>query len=130
MNLLEQVARHLEFVGIGNMATYEEAGDIYYGYLPDKPESAVCVFSSDSAYPGSKDGARIQIYTRGVVGDAKTPYELACRITDELRGYMGFLAGDGPDVQIEVINSAQGMGLDSSGRHIYSSNYRILYCDY
>lgn len=130
MNLLEQVARHLEFVGIGNVSTEENEGDIFYGHLPDQPGSAVCVFSTDSGYAGSEDGARIQIYTRGVVGDTKTPYERACRITDELRDFMGFLAGDGPDVQIKVINSAQGMGLDTSGRHIYVSNYRVFYCDY
>lgn len=130
MNLIEQFAKHLEFLGFGDYASEESDGNIFWANLPDKPDEAICVFSEDSGYPGSTSGARIQIYTRGEVGDAKMPYETACRITEEVRGFVGFLCGDGAYVRIDVTNSAQGMGLDDSGRHIFSSNYVVYYCDY
>lgn len=129
MNLMEQLARHLEFLGFGVYASEQEAGDIFYGQMPDAPDSAVCVFSQDSAMPGSASGARMQVFTRGAVGDAKGPYEAACAIAEALEGFMGFLMGDGVYVRIEAVSVAQGMGLDESGRHIYSSNYRVFYCE-
>ena len=130
MNLMEQFARHLEFEGFGTYASEEVPGDIFYGQMPDEPDEAICVFSQDSATPGSTSGARLQVYTRGAVGDAKTPYETACAMADALEGFIGFLGGDGAFVRVEVINAAQGMGLDDSGRHLYSSNYRVFYCDF
>lgn len=87
-------------------------------------------FSTDTGFSGSKDGARIQIYTRGGVGDAQWPYETACRITEELEGFIGFMAGDGVSVRVETVNSAQGLGTDTRGRELYSSNYLIYYCDF
>lgn len=129
MNLMEQLARHLEFLGFGVYASEEEAGDIFYGQMPDAPDRAVCVFSQDSATPGSTGGARMQVFTRGAVGDAKTPYETACAIAEALDGFMGFLAGDGAYARIEAVSAAQGMGIDESGRHLYTSNYRIFYCE-
>ena len=100
VNLIEQMANHLEFLGLGLCAT------------------------------GRKDGARIQIYTRGGVGDTQWPYEMACRITEELEGFIGFMAGDGVSVRVETVNSAQGLGTDTRGRELYSSNYLIYYCDF
>lgn len=129
MNLIEEVARHLEFAGIGYMATAEEDGDIFFGHMPDEPDEAVCVFSSDSARPGDEDGARIQVMTRGVVGDARTPYERALKVTEALDGFTGFLAGDGPMADVEVVMSARGVGRDTSGRELYASTYAVTYCD-
>ena len=85
VNLIEQMANHLEFLGLGLCATEEQDGNIFWGHLPDKPDCAICIFSTDTGFSGRKDGARIQIYTRGGVGDAQWPYEMACRITEELR---------------------------------------------
>ena len=129
MNLIEQIAQHLEFCGLGFCATQEEPGDIFFGHMPDEPDEAVCVFSTDSGYGGSETGARIQIMTRGKVGDARTPYERACAITRELEGFSGYLAGDGPFARIDTVNSAHGMGADTSGRELYTSNYTVAYCD-
>ena len=55
---------------------------------------------------------------------------MACRITEELEGFIGFMAGDGVSVRVETVNSAQGLGTDASGRELYSSNYLIYYCDF
>ena len=57
------------------------------------------------------------IYAGGV-GDAQWPYEMACRITEELEGFIGFMAGDGVSVRVETVNSAQGLGTDTRGREL------------
>ena len=130
MNLIEHIADHLDFEGIGVLSTKEHDGNIFWGHLPDAPEEAIVVNSTDSQYPGSETGARIQIMCRGKVGDTRIPYELACRISELLADYTGFLHGDGPYVQIEVMSTALGAGLDKSGREYYTNNYRVKYCDW
>ena len=40
------------------------------------------------------------------------------------------MAGDGARVRVETVNSAQGLGTDTKGRELYSSNYLIYYCDF
>ncbi|MCR5370840.1 MAG: minor capsid protein [Clostridium sp.] len=128
MNLIEHIADHLDFEGLGKLATIEEEGNLFWGAMPDQPDLSVCVFSTDSAYGGSEEGARIQIMTRGAAGDVRTPYELSCEISEALQDFNGYLHGDGPKVIIETLQTALGAGIDTSGRHIYSSNYKVRYC--
>ena len=128
MNLIEHIADHLDFEGVGKLATLEEDGNIFWGDMPDKPDNAVCVYSTDSSYGGSESGARIQIMCRGEVGDIRTPYELSCYITELLQDFNGFLHGDGPMVIIEALTTALGSGTGTTGRHYYSSNYQVRYC--
>ncbi|MBR1710597.1 MAG: hypothetical protein IJ719_17530 [Clostridia bacterium] len=134
MNLLEHIADHLDFEGLGILNTDEQEGDIFWGILPEdlpaNAERSISVMSTDSSYGGSPSGARIQIFTRGGIGDVRTSYELACEITRVLEGFNGYLHGDGPHVRVEVLSSAQGSGLDTSGRHYYVSNYKFYYCDF
>lgn len=127
MNLIEQVARHLEFCGFGATADEITDGNIYWGHMPDKPDECVCVFSTDSGYAGKTGGARVQIVTRGK--SAKATYELSQAIAEELAEYVGFLAGDGAGVRIEVENASQGLGADGVRRELYSTNIRVYYCD-
>ena len=128
MNLLEQVADHLEFCGFGTVADATTNGDIFWGHMPDKPDECVCVFSTDSSFAGSRNGARVQIVTRGK--SAKAAYELSQSIAEELAEYEGYLAGDGAGVRIEVENASQGLGADGVRRELYSTNIRVHYCDY
>lgn len=126
-NLLEQIARHIEFVGLGTVAEEGEIGDIYWGRMPDKPDSCICVFSTDTQYCGSDSGARIQIYVRG--RSSKSAYERSQQIADELIDFDGFLAGDGAHVFITPINVSAGLGTDTKNRELYSSNYIVRYCN-
>lgn len=128
MNLLEQIARHIEFCGLGTMNTDTVQGDIFWGLMPDTPDKSICVFSTDSGYGGRDDGARIQIVTRA--RSAKDAYLLSQAIADELAEFDGFLAGDGAHARIEVMNASAGLGSDGKKRELYSSNYRVYYCDY
>ena len=127
MNLLEQIAEHLDFCGIGTMNTNETPGDIYWGLMPDTPDKCVCIFSTDSAYGGSEDGARIQVITRAK--STREAYELSQAIVDELADFDGFLAGDGAHAQIRVMNASTGLGSDGRKRELYSSNFRVYYCN-
>ena len=127
MNLLEQVAYHLEYCGFGTVATAERDGNIHWARMPDQPDDCICVFSYDTATPGARQGARIQVINR-----AKSPrvaYETSASIARELEDFSGFLAGDGAMATITVENAATGIGADIKKRELYSSNFRIHYCE-
>ena len=128
MNLLEEFARHIEFLGFGTVSTNETAGNIFWAWMPDTPDDCVAVYSSDSAYAGSPNGARIQMLVRGRT--AKSAYELSQAIVEELVDFTGYLAGDGAHVSIEVENASAGLGPDNKKRELFSSNFRVYYCDY
>lgn len=126
MNLIEQIAYHLESCGLGRVSDTDYDGDIFWGRMPDPPDDCICVYSTDSAVPGARDGARIQIINR-----AKSPrkaYETACAIGAELDGFMGFLYGGGSQVHVTVENCAAGLGGDTKKRELYSTNIRVYYC--
>lgn len=126
MNLLEQFARHIEYLGLGAVSDSEVAGDIFWGLMPDQPDACVCVFSSDAGYGGSYDGARLQVTTRAKT--TKAASERSQAITEALVDFDGFLAGDGAQVSISVINSCCGIGTDAKKRELYVSNYLVYYC--
>ena len=127
MNLLEQFARHIEFLGFGTVADDETSGDIFWGWTPDKPDDCVTVFSTDSAYAGSDTGARLQMIVRGK--SPKAAYERSQAIVEALAEYEGYLAGDGARVYVAVMNASAGIGSDSRKREMFSSNFRVYYCD-
>ena len=128
MNLIEQFARHIEFLGFGAVSDLETDGNIFWGTMPDQPDDCICVYSSDSAFGGSDNGARIQVVVRGK--NTKTAYELSQRIAEELVDYDGYLAGDGARASINPINTSIGLGADGKKRELYSSNYLVYYCNY
>ena len=127
MNLLEELARHLEFCGFGTFADENTDGDIHWGRMPDSPDDCICVNSTDSGVGDADSPARIQIMNRA--RETKTAYELSYKIAQELDGFKGFLNGDGRDVRIKVINSATGMGPDGKKREIYVTNIVVKYCN-
>ncbi len=127
MNLLEQIAEHLEFCGIGTANTNDAQGDIFWGLMPDTPDKCACIFSTDSGYGGSDNGARIQIMTRAKT--TREAYELSQAIVYELAEFDGFLAGGGAHARIEIINASAGLGSDGKKRELYSSNFRVYYCN-
>ena len=129
MNLLEHIGDHLDFAGLGILNTDKSAGNIYWGRMPDAPDEALAVMAVNSGVPGSAEGARIQIFTRGKAGDVRTPYEWALHISDALHEFRGFLHGDGPRAEITVMKGAEGEGIDSSGRHYVVLTLRVRYCD-
>lgn len=126
MNLIEQIAYHIELLGFGHVATAEEDGDIYWGRMPDQPDDCIVVMSTDSAVPGAQYGARIQIMNRAK--STRKAYETSANLAAELDGFTGFLKGDGDNATIEVENAACGIGPDTKKREMYSTNIRVYYC--
>lgn len=127
MLLIEQIADHLEFLGFGTLPTNAASGTIFWGTMPDQPDECVAVYSSDSAYAGAEQGARVQIMTRGKT--VRRAYELSQAIVEALAEFDGFLGGDGAHVRIDVENASAGIGTDSKKRELFSSNFRVYYCE-
>lgn len=128
MYLLEQMANHLAFLGFGTLPSESEQGTIFWGHMPDQPDACICVFSTDSGYAGSDGGARIQMAVRALT--TRAAYELSQEIVETIADFEGYLAGDGDHVSIRVENASIGVGADEKRREIYTSNFRVYYCDY
>lgn len=127
MNLLEELAAHLEYCGFGTAASAEADGDIHWGRMPDSPDDCICVFSTDSGVGGMDSTARIQIMNRAK--STKIAYETSYAIAQELEDFNGFLHGDGRLVDIEIINAATGLGPDTKKREVYVTNIAVKYCN-
>lgn len=126
MNLLEELARHLEFCGFGTVADDTTDGNIQWARMPDSPDDCICLYSSDSGVGGPDSTARIQIMNRAA--STREAYEVSYAIAQELDDFYGFLHGDGRLVNIEIINSASGLGPDTKKREIYVTNIAVKYC--
>lgn len=122
MNIAKLLARHLEFEGFGALDK-----SLFWGWLPDTPDTAACVYSHDSGIPGSDHCARLQIITRSQ--SVKDGYDLSQAIAESLDGYTGYLAGDGAHASITVVNATTGLGDDHMHRSLYSTNVTVYYCD-
>lgn len=127
MNLMEEMALHLEFCGFGTTADEITDGDIHWGRMPDSPDDCICVFSTDSGVGGPDSTARLQIMNRA--RSTKTAYEVSCAIAQELDDFSGFLNGDGHAVTVTVINAATGLGPDTKKREVYVTNIAVKYCN-
>lgn len=127
MLLIEQIAKHVEFLGFGTLPTEAASGSVFWGTMPDSPDECIAVYSSDSAYAGAENGARIQIMTRGT--SVRRAYALSQAIVEALVDFDGFLAGDGAHVRIDVENASAGLGTDAKKRELFSSNFRVYYCE-
>lgn len=127
MNILEELARHLEYCGFGAVADENTDGDIFWGRMPDAPDDCVCVYSTDSGVGGADSTARFQIMNRA--RETKKAYETSFAIAQEMEDFDGFLCGDGRDVTVEVINAAAGLGPDTKKREVYVTNIAVRYCN-
>lgn len=128
MYLIEDFARHIEFIGFGTYADNEHAGNIFFGEMPDSPHDCICVLSNDSGHGGSDSGARVQVVVRATT--TKEAYELSQDLVEQLVDFDGYLHGDGAHVFVDLINASIGLGVDNRGRKLYASNFRIHYCNY
>ena len=119
MNLLKQLASHLEYVGLGLRGE-----DIFWGRMPDEPAECICLFCEDAG--GADRPARIQVVCRSPI--PREAYETACDIAFELDDYTGFLGGDGAMAGITVITAGAGMGEDAHKREMYSTVLAVRVC--
>lgn len=122
------MADHIAFLGFGRVPGKDGDGEIFYGTMPDLPDRAICVYATDAGYPGSRQGARLQILVRGKTDrDAfRTCQDLSFALSD----WEGFLAGGLSRAQVDQVSGARGLGSDEKGRKLYCLNIRVLYCEY
>ncbi|MBR6029220.1 MAG: hypothetical protein IKP40_09010 [Clostridia bacterium] len=126
MNLLEEIAAHLEWCGFGTAADAQTDGDIHWARMPDSPDDCVCVFSTDTGVGGADSVARIQIMCRA--RSPRAAYERACAIAGALDRFDGYLHGDGRLAHIRVMNAGTGLGEDTKKRELYVDNISVRYC--
>lgn len=126
MNLLEELAAHLEWCGFGTLACADTDGDIHWARMPDAPDDCICVFSADSGVGGADSTARFQIMNRAK--STRKAYETSYAIAQELDDFDGYLCGDGRLANIEILNAATGLGPDTKKREIYVTNIAVKYC--
>lgn len=126
MNLIEELAAHLEYCGFGTAASATADGNIHWARMPDEPDNCICVYSTDSGVGGPDSQARFQIMNRAA--NTRIAYETSYAIAQELDDFSGYLCGDGREVHIEVVNAATGLGPDTKKRDVYVTNIAVKYC--
>ncbi len=124
MNLLEEWARHLAFLGFGTVAGPEEDGCIFYGRLPEREGLTVCVMAADAGSPGSP--ARLQVMVRA--DSDREAFETCDRIARETDGFEGYLMGWGRRASVRVLNGAHGLGADARRRALYACSLQVRCC--
>jgi len=127
VNLLEEMARQLALSGFGRAADGEQDGNIYWGHMPDRPDTCVCVYAEDNALPGSAAGARVRVVCRSA--SLREAYGTAAAIGDKLDGFRGFLGGDGADAAVDAGTTAVSLGADEKKRELYATDLRVRYCE-
>ncbi len=128
MTILEQLAR---FLAGKTQCTFEgnDDGAVFYGYMPEKPVKAVCVYASDLRASGDEDGTQVQVGIRSDM-DGAWALEKATQIInllDEARDLI--FVKDGSYInRVETINGFEYTGLDSNNTQFYTANFRVYWC--
>lgn len=128
MTIIEQLARFLasklsfQFEGT-------HSGSVFFGYLPETPIKAICVYANDLRAPGDLDGARVQIVIRSDL-DGAWPLEQAveiARLLDDARD-MIFVPDGAYITRIETEKGFEFAGMAGNNTQLYAANFRVYYC--
>lgn len=124
MTLLEEIARHLAFLGFGEVADRERDGNIFLGRLPERDGLTLAVLAADAGVAGQ--AARIQIVVRS---EKELEAFAVCQgMAEALADFEGYLMGYGRRVSVRVQNGAHGLGTDDRRRALYACNLTVRYC--
>lgn len=121
MNLLEEVARHLEFEGLGRTG---EKCDLFYGVMPPEPDICLSVLALDLGAPGRE--GRIQILLRDL--NPRALMERSEELVRRLDGFEGYLGGCLSLASLSLLSGPRGMGSDERRRCLCAVHFRILRC--
>ena len=128
MTIIEQLARYLA-AKLGLPFEGSTGGAVFFGYMPDKPVKAICVYANDIRAPGDSDGARVQIVIRSDADGAwplSTAVEIM-RLLDDQRDLL--FTADGSYVsRVETEKGFEFIGLESNSTQMYAANFRVYYC--
>lgn len=128
MTMLEQMARFLAS-RLGYAFEGDSDGSVFFGYLPEKPVKAICVYANELRASGDRDGTRIQVGIRSDM-DGAWPLETAVRIMALLDDAHDLLfTEDGKYInRIETQSGFEYAGLDSNNTQFYTANFRVYCC--
>jgi hypothetical protein len=128
MSIIEQLARFLA----GKLQLPLEGdtdGAVFYGYMPEKPTKAICVYANDLRAPGDDEGTRVQIVVRSDMdgGWALAQSLSIMSILDDARDLI--FVRDGAYIpRIETEKGFQFSGMAGNNTQFYAANFRIYYC--
>ena len=129
MTILEQLARYLAARLNLPFEGDDPAGAVFYGYLPERPVRAVCVYADDLRPGGGEQGAAVQIAVRSDV-DGEWPLQTGLailRALDERRDLLPVAGGD----YISRIRTERGFefgGLMANNTQVYTATFRVYTC--
>ena len=128
MTIVEQLAR---FLANKLQLPFEgtEAGAVFYGYLPEEPVKAVCVYANDLRAPGDSDGTRVQIVVRSDM-DGAWALAQSMQIMSELDDARDLIfVPDGSYIlRVETETGFQFTGMAGNNTQFYAANFRVYYC--
>lgn len=128
MTIIEQMAR---FLAVKLRLPFEGDADgaVFFGYMPETPVKALCVYANDLRAPGDSDGARVQIVIRSNA-DGAWPLEKAVeimRLLDDRRDLLFVADGDYVS-RVETESGFEFVGLENNSTQMYAANFRVYYC--
>lgn len=127
--IIEELARYIAKKLQMPFEGSSDTGAVFFGYLPETPKKAVCVYGTDMR-PGGRDGTRVQIAIRSD-NDGSWPINVGFRILEELDGAGDImLTLDGAYVsRIVTERGFEFGGIDTDGRQLYTADLLIYYCE-
>lgn len=129
MTIIEQLAR---FLASKLRLPFEGAdadGAVFFGYMPDKPAKAICVYANDLRTPGDSEGTRVQIIIRSDM-DGAWPLEKAVQIMRLLDGRrdLTFTADGDYIIRVEAEKGFEFSGLAAGNTQMYAANFVVYAC--
>lgn len=127
--ILPELAQFLHNENVGIFSPIDATGNIFIEHKPDKPNIAICLFSTsglpdNSLFP--EDSLGVQVIVRGNA-DASIPYNIAGAIYDKLNGFRNNkLIPFGSDIiSILGMQTPVNIGRDEKRRQEYSINFLL-----
>lgn len=124
MNLLEEMAWHLAFLGFGEVATRERDGNIFFGRLPEHEGLTVAVLAGDGGGPGRP--AQLEIAVRAA--SDRAAFEACQGVAEACGEFDGYLMGDGRRASLRLKSGAHGLGADERRRPVYACALEARVC--
>lgn len=125
------IAQLLEARGVGNYDAANPANvDLFVEWLPDKPDVAAAVYigSGPEALASDEyDNPNVMVRVRGT-RDARTGMAKAEAVYNALHALGDTLLPDGTRLIycLGIQSGFNPLGVDESGRHLYSCNFRTM----
>ena len=130
MTIIEQMARYLAAkLGLPFEGDAGAGAAVFFGYLPEAPAKAICVYASDLRAPGDADGARVQVVIRSDA-DGAWPLTAAVEILDLLdeRRDLLFAPGGCYVNRVETVRGFEFTGINDGDAQYYAAEFRVYAC--